>query len=120
MAPGAFVRISVLSICACSQALFVGCRPLKRYIESQLTTGLSRLILSGVLRLLSVLRVWLRTYVFLLVIAGELPDNSKVVIDAGEGGSADFKYIVTHKGRSRAGSLSSGASHSADSDDDDM
>ena len=65
-----------------------GARPVKRYIEKHLATGMSKLI-----------------------IAGELPDRSKLNIDAdGHGG---FNYVVTSRGRSRAGSLSSAGSATA-------
>jgi len=64
-----------------------GARPVKRYIEKHLATGMSKMI-----------------------IAGELPDRSKLVIDGD--GRDGFNYVVTARGRSRAGSLSSAGSAS--------
>lgn len=60
-----------------------GARPVKRYIEKHLATGMSKLIISG-----------------------ELPDHSKLRIDVDASGDG-FSYVVTNKGRSRAGSFSS-------------
>jgi ATP-dependent Clp protease ATP-binding subunit ClpB len=65
-----------------------GARPVKRYIEKYLATGVSKLIISG-----------------------ELPDHSKLFVDAD--GAGGFNYVVNSRGRSRAGSLSSQSSNAS-------